>query len=365
MNITSLRLHDFRSYSQLALTPPDGVTVLTGPNGAGKTNLLEAVHLCCLARSHRTGQDHDMIMAGKQTAAVQLTVTRSDGEHQVGVRLYENNRRKKVIFVNGKTMTRIGDLIGHATCVIFSPEDLLLIKEGPQMRRRFLDMLLSQENRQYFYALQQYSAALRQRNALLRTLQTGGDPGQLDAWDEQLAAAADPIIRIRREALERLRLSAQERYALIAGCTNEVFDMRYDSVLADAQRPSEKMLQLLQQGRLNDMRRVTTLQGPHHDDLILTLNGHELKSFGSQGQIRTAALSMKLSSFDLLTASQGEKPLLLLDDVLSELDSVRRRRLIECVSGAQALLTCTDITDLTDARPACILQVQNGVLTQY
>ena len=196
MRITGLRLRDFRGYQQVLLTPPEGVTMLVGENGAGKTNLLEAVHLCCVGRSHRTSQDKEMIRKGQETAAVQLTVEKNDGRHEVGVRLFENARKRKVVFVNGKTASRLGELMGHATCVIFSPEDLALVKEGPQARRRFLDMLLSQEQKAYFYALQTYMTALKQRNALLKQ----GDIRSLPAWDEQLAAAAAPLVRLRREA---------------------------------------------------------------------------------------------------------------------------------------------------------------------
>ena len=362
MLLTSLRLHDFRSYSQVMLTPPRGVTVLAGKNGTGKTNLLEAVHLCCLGRSHRTGTDGDMIMHGRETAAVQLSVQRRDGEHQVGVRLYENARKKKIIYVNGKTAPRMGELIGHATCVMFSPEDLYIIKDGPQARRRFLDMLLSQQQRAYFYALQNYNAALRQRNALLKALQAGGSPAQLDAWDEQLALCGAPLIRLRRETAAALRVSAAEHYAYIAGKKDEVLDLRYTGHAAEENDPAEALLRLLQENRAEDLRRVTTTRGPHRDNLLLTLNGNELDAFGSQGQIRTAALSLRLASFDLLCRVQGESPLLLLDDVLSELDAQRRNKLIERVSGAQVLLTCTDLSDLVNARPACVLSVQDGGL---
>ena len=174
MRMAGIRLHDFRGYKQVLLSPPEGVTVLVGENGAGKTNLLEAVHLCCLGKSHRTSVDKEMIRRGEETAAVQLTVEKRDGRHEVGVRLYENARKKKVVYVNGKTASRVGELMGHATCVIFSPEDLSLVKEGPQARRRFLDMLLSEQQRAYFYALQTYMSALKQRNALLKQKQQHG-----------------------------------------------------------------------------------------------------------------------------------------------------------------------------------------------
>ncbi len=360
MRITGLRLRDFRGYRQVLLSPPEGVTMLVGENGAGKTNLLEAVHLCCLGRSHRTSMDREMIRQGQETAAVQLTVARRDGLHEVGVRLFENAKRRKMIYVNGKTASRTGELMGHATCVIFSPEDLALVKDGPQARRRFLDMLLSQQQRAYFYALQTYMAALKQRNALLKR----GDVQALPVWDEQLAAAATPVVRLRRDVCRLLHERAKIHYLYIGGRDQETFALQYRGALAESEDPALDMLRGLQASREEDLRRQTTCFGPHRDEIELTLQNAPLKAFGSQGQMRTAALSMKLAAFDLLEQAQGEPPLLLLDDVLSELDPDRRRRLISRISRAQALLTCTDQADFIGARPACVLRVENGVISQ-
>lgn len=358
MRMTGLRLRDFRGYQQVMLTPPEGVTVLVGENGAGKTNLLEAVHLCCLGKSHRTAMDKDMIRMGQQTAAVQLTVEKKDGRHEVGVRLFDNTHKRKLVYVNGKIASRMGELMGHATCVIFSPEDLALVKEGPQGRRRFLDMLLSQQQRAYFYALQTYTAALKQRNALLKQ----GDLRQLPAWDEQLSAAAEPVVRLRREACAALHQYAARHYYYIGGREDEGLSLRYTGVLAEAEDIRAQMLAGLTATRDEDTRRQVTCFGPHRDDVELLLRGKPLKAYGSQGQMRTAALSMKLAAFDLLERTQGEPPLLLLDDVLSELDPDRRRRLISRIGRAQAVMTCTDPGDFAGARPACVLEVKNGEL---
>lgn len=360
MRMTSLRLRDFRGYQQVLLSPPEGVTMLVGANGAGKTNLLEAVQLCCVGRSHRTSQDKDMIRKGQETAAVQLTVEKNDGRHEVGVRLFENARKRKVVYVNGKTASRLGELMGHATCVIFSPEDLSLVKEGPQTRRKFLDMLLSQQQKAYFYALQTYTNALKQRNALLKL----GDVRQLQAWDDQLALSAGPVVRLRRAACEQLHQRARTHYLYIGGKEEETFSMTYSGPLSESSSIGEDMLRGLRASRDEDLRRQTTSFGPHRDEIELTLSGELLKSFGSQGQMRTAALSMKLAAFDLLEKTQGEPPLLLLDDVLSELDPDRRRRLISRIGRAQALLTCTDPSDYIGARPSCVLRVKDGAITQ-
>ncbi len=363
MNLTALKLKNFRSYANITLTPPGGLTVIAGENGSGKTNLLEAVHLCCLGRSHRTNTDTDMILNGQETAAVQLTVERRDGRHDTGVRLFQAQRRKKICYVNGKTAQRIGDLMGHATCVIFCPEDLALVQDGPNVRRRYLDMLLSQLQPAYFFALQQYTTALRQRNALLKQPESPQLNAQLDAWDEQLAQTAAPLVRLRAQMSERLNGMAAVHYREISGREEEALAIRYVTQLTDDDI-ADQALRLLQARRRDDFRRLSTTVGPHRDDLQLTLSGVSLQAYASQGQARTAALSMKLAAFDLLCAEQGEPPLLLLDDVLSELDPERRRRLIGRLRDAQALLTCTDVSDLNGAEPNCVLHVRHGQITE-
>ncbi len=365
MRLVTLRLHDFRSYRQIALTPPEGVTVFVGENGAGKTNLLEAVHLCCLGRSHRTAFDRELIRHGQETAAVQIRVARKTGEDDVGVRLYAQQKRKKLLYINGKTATRMGELMGHVTCVMFSPEDLELIKGAPQIRRRFLDMQLSQQQPAYFYALQTYNTALKQRNALLRALQKGDmrENGELAVWDEQLALAAAPVVRARQAAARTLCQLAAAHYAYISGREEERFHFLYRGALAESGDPAADMRKGLAAAREEEIRRGISCFGPHRDDLSFTLSGEDLKAYGSQGQIRTAALSLRLAEFDVLRDAQGEPPLLLLDDVLSELDTSRRARLLSRIEGAQAMITCTDVSDLTGASPACVLRVKGGELS--
>ena len=365
MYIETLRLHDFRSYHQLALTPPRGTTVFVGENGAGKTNLLEAVHLCCLGRSHRTSNDREMIRAGCETCAVQVRAQRADGVDTVGVRLFAGEeKRRKLLHINGKNAARAGELMGHVTCVMFSPEDIELMRGAPQGRRRFLDMLLSQCGAGYFYALQSYNSALRQRNALLHAIVRGeAQAAQLDVWDEQLAQAAGPVVKARQYAAASLCQLARAHYAHIGGRDNEVFALRYTGSLAESASPADDLRALLAARRQEDIRRVTTTAGPHRDDLLLLLADQDMRAFASQGQMRTAVLALRLSEVDLLTKRQGETPLLLLDDVLSELDAGRRTRLLSRISGIQTLLTCTDLSDLTGAAPDAVLHVKPGEIT--
>ncbi|MHC1786333.1 MAG: DNA replication/repair protein RecF [Christensenellales bacterium] len=365
MHLTQIRLHNFRCYQQLTLLPPRGITMLVGDNGAGKTNLLEAIHLCCLGRSHRTSDDQDMIRQGEETCAVHAKVQRGGGIDEVGVRLYPQQKRRKLIFVNGKTVGRIGELMGHMTCVMFSPEDINVIKDGPQGRRRFLDMLLSQCLPAYFYALQHYNLVLKQRNALLRAVaRQGADPQQLPDWDEQLALACVPLVRARRDAVQRLSDLAGRHYAYISGKEGETLLLTYHSSLKDSADLKADLLGALRRGQEDDIRRQMTCHGPHRDDILVQLRGRELQAFGSQGQIRSAMLAMRLAEIDILTKAQGEAPLLLLDDVLSELDQGRRSRLMMGLQDVQTFITCTDLADVEQIRPACVLQVKDGQISQ-
>lgn len=363
MLLKQLRLHDFRSYRQLSLTPPEGVTAIVGENGAGKTNLLEAVHLCCLGKSHRTSDDRDMVREGTETCAVHAKVLRIVGEDEVGVRIFARQRANKVVYVNGKTAPRIGEMMGHINCVMFSPEDLDIIKGGPMNRRRYLDMLLSQSDPAYFYALQHYQTVLKQRNALLRAILKGAAaPDQLDVWDEQLASYAVPLVRLRRRAAVELDTFGSRRYAYISDREDEKMSLRLNSQLGQRDDISGGMFDLLQRTHDEDIRRQTTTIGPHRDDLDFRLSGRDMKAYASQGQIRTAVLALRLAEMDIVSRMRSDTPLLLLDDVLSELDALRRTRLISCIKDVQTLITCTELEDLSGARVDGVLTVRDGMV---
>lgn len=234
MRFTSLRLARFRNYDSLELSPHPGITVLYGPNGSGKTNLLEAMHLLSVGRSHRTANDREMIAAGANVALVHGQTRRLDGAHEVEVRLYPLEKPKKRVLLYGKPAQRVADLMGHATTVMFSPEDLRIVRDGPVMRRRFLDMQLSQIRPSYLRALKTYLSVLERRNALLKQNRLAGVndfANQLDTWDEQLAAACVPIVGARRWFLEELSRSA--RRAVRGHCRNAG-----RNVLAQLCRPS-------------------------------------------------------------------------------------------------------------------------------
>ena len=359
MIINTLKLRDFRSYGEAELTPHPGVNIFFGQNGVGKTNLLEAIHYCALGRSHRTSQDREVVRKGAETAAIGVQLSKGGIRMDVQVKLTPSEVKKKAIFVDRKRANRLSDMMGHVQCVIFSPEDLMLVKEGPAIRRRYLDMMCSQLSTAYFTALQQYQKALDQRNALLREVKKGGrlDQAMMDAFEEVMSAQCAVIIPFRRKMVKRTAEAAQHKYTSISGRPNELFAMTYECCVPENQDEADFARDSLRKNRQEDVFRGSTSFGVHREDIGLTLNGREMKVFASQGQIRTAALSMKLAQMDVFRHESGEAPILLLDDVMSELDMTRRTRLLEEISGVQTFITCTDESDLDGCRERRSYQV--------
>lgn len=348
MIINSLKLRSFRNYQEMEISPHPGVNIFFGQNGSGKTNLLEAIHYCALGRSHRTSQDREVVYKGADMGAVGVQLQKKTARMDIQVKLTPGEVRKKAIFVDRKRASRLSDLMGHVQCVIFSPEDLMLVKEGPSIRRRYLDMMLSQMSTAYFTALQQYQKALDQRNALLREAKKGARPdaAMLDAFEDAMAAQCAAIVPLRRRMVARTAEIAAKKYEAISGREQEMFAMRYDCCVPEGEDAAEFARAALKRARQEDMFRGTTGFGIHREDILLTLKGREMKVFASQGQIRTAALSMKLAQLEVFRSETGEAPILLLDDVMSELDMTRRTRLLEEISGVQTFITCTDESDL-------------------
>ena len=348
MLIESLKLRDYRNYGELTIAPHPGVNILFGQNGSGKTNLLEAIHYCALGRSHRTSQDKEVVRKGAIMSAIGVQLRKNGIRMDIAVKLTPDEGKKKHIFIDKKKASRISDLMGRVQCVIFSPEDLMIVKEGPSIRRRFLDMMISQLSTAYFVALQQYQKALDQRNAMLREYKRGGrcDMGMLEAFEHGMAVPCDTIIPLRRKYVQMMAQIAAEKYNAISGREGEQFAMNYDCCVAQEERVAEKVTERLRQSRREDMLRGTTSFGVHREDIVLQLSGRDMKVFASQGQIRTAALSMKLSQLEVFRKESGEAPILLLDDVMSELDMTRRTRLLGEISGVQTFITCTDESDL-------------------
>ncbi|MBQ9409486.1 MAG: DNA replication/repair protein RecF [Clostridia bacterium] len=365
MYISSVTLKGFRNYTQAYLEPCKGVSVLMGDNAQGKTNILEAVFLCCTGRSHRTSHDRELIKIGQDVAYVGVQAEHGDGRHDVEIALNQTGRRR--IKINGSPVSRSGELLGHVTGVLFAPEDLRMVTDGPAVRRRFMDMELSQIHPKYYYALQRYNRALKQRNALLKDCsQSGKSPDSIDLWDAELALSGSEIMQERQSFLVKLCDSAAQIHASITD-NKEILIVRYAPDIATGATMEEtqhELLKALVESREVDIRRATTSKGPHHDDMGIFIDELDARLYGSQGQIRTCALSLKLSEIELLERETGESPILMLDDVMSELDPTRRRQLIRRLEGVQTLVTCTDYNDLAGAEIGKIYSVKNAVLTE-
>ena len=361
MIITNAQLRDYRSYAACALAPCEGVNVLLGDNGQGKTNVLEALYLCCTGRSHRTRQDRELIRWGADFASVKVEAQRRDGSHQVEIVLPALGRRK--LKIAGQEASKSGELMGHVTGVLFSPEDLRTVKDGPAERRRFVDMALSQIRPAYYYALQRYARALKQRNEVLKAANL--QPAllsTLDSWDEQLAAAGAELTRQRQTYIARLNAAAGETHREISD-GRERLEIRYAPSVRRGDEVREN-LDALFAARENDLRRMTTSVGAHRDDVLMLIGDRDVRAFGSQGQQRTAALAMRLAELKVMGEVMEEPPMLMLDDVMSELDPSRRRQLVGHLKGIQTFITCTDVDDLAGAEVGKIWRVTEGRLEE-
>ncbi len=332
MYLKDLQLWNFRSYEHLNLSFPEGITILTGENGQGKTNVIEAVYLLCTGKSHRTARENDMIFHERAWARVRAESRQRDGRHTVDMVLSRGQKRR--ILVNGLAISRISEMLGQLSGVIFSPEDLYLVKAGPSERRRFMDIELSQVSKNYFYALNEYNKVLQQRNSLLRE---GGKTDSLEVWDTLLAQRAVPIIQARINFCRRLSPIAEKNHAYLSS-GKEKLSCEYKGFVKDGDI-YETMLRLLEKNREVDCHRCFTTIGPHKDDIIIRLGDVDLRYFGSQGQQRTATLALKLTELEMMREDLGEYPVLLLDDVLSELDPSRQKMLLDKIRDVQTIIT--------------------------
>jgi DNA replication and repair protein RecF len=392
MTVKTLRLRNFRNYRELSVDFSEKLNILYGENAQGKTNILEAIFLCSTGRSHRTQKDVEMIRFGENSAVVSIELERKDyGIFNIEIEIKRSGR--KGILVNGVPQRRAGDLLGRLNCAMFSPEDLGIIKDEPQIRRRFLDMFISQIKPAYYFNLQRYLGALRQRNALLK--QVKENPGLLEsigAWDSQLSEFGAKVMWERLFFIERITKNAGENYSRIAGgrenmhvayepsvkifggglsdsAGSPVFDAN-GSVHEKERREAEDYMRnifagVLERGLHVDIMRQTTQFGPHKDDVSCSIDGKTLRLFGSQGQQRTAALALKMAQIDVMSYETGDIPVLLLDDVMSELDRGRRENLSVSMNETQTFITGTERYDPAGAvEDSSCFRIHSGEVTK-
>ena len=338
MIIKSIELCNFRNYEREEFHFNEGTNVLYGDNAQGKTNVLEAIFVGGTTKSHKGSKDSDMIMKGREEAHLRYFVEKRDCTYKVEIHMRKG--RTKGIAIDGLPISSSKELMGLCNIIFFSPEDLGIIKDGPEQRRRFMDMELCQMNKAYLYYLTQYKKILKQRNALLKQIQQNSNLKEtLEIWDEQLVEQGSKLIEIREQFVQEIAAIMKEKHRNLTGGQEDI-EVKYkpNCPAKDFSR------QLFMEGE-RDVVLGTTTVGPHRDDIQFFINGQEVKVYGSQGQKRTAALSLKMAEIEIVEKTIGEKPILLLDDVLSELDRNRQNYLLEYIKGIQTIITCTGLEE--------------------
>ena len=341
--IESIELKNYRNYKELHMEFNQGTNILYGDNAQGKTNILEAVYVCCTSKSHKSAKDRDIIRFDQDESHIKLQIRKNNVPYRIDMHLKKN--KPKGIAINGVPIRKASELFGIANVVFFSPEDLNIIKNGPSERRRFIDLELWQLKRLYVHSLVQYNKVLLQRNKLLKELFFKPEYEEtLDVWDMQLVNYGREVIRFRREFIDQLNEIIRGIHRSLSGDKEEI-EISYEPYTQE-----DQLADVLKRNRGQDMKQKTTLSGPHRDDISFIVNGIDIRKFGSQGQQRTAALSLKLSELELVKRISRDEPILLLDDVLSELDSGRQNHLRSARQNIQTMITCTGLDDFVNNR---------------
>lgn len=360
MYIKSLELSNFRNYDNLHIVFEKDTNILYGDNAQGKTNVLESVYIAATTKSHRGNKDKEMIMFHHEEAHIKLIVMKHEVPLRIDMHLKKN--RAKGIAINGIPIKKASELFGVLNVVFFSPEDLNIIKNGPSERRKFIDMELCQLDKLYVHDVIAYGKILSQRNRLLKDISYVGNKSELlntlDIWDMQLAEYGKKIIERRRRFVDELN-------EIIFDIHNKITNGRENIRLQyEPNVNAEIFYEELNKNRERDLRFGSTTAGPHKDDMGFYNDDIDIRKFGSQGQQRTAALSLKLSEIKLVEKIIKDVPVLLLDDVLSELDSNRQKHLLSSIENVQTIITCTGLDEFVENRfhINSVYKVTNGTI---
>lgn len=363
MFLRGLTLRNFRNYREQSLSFNKNVNVLVGGNAQGKTNLLEAIYCLCTCKSHRTHRDEEMILTGEEGFYLKGEFESDGDRFDIElVNLLDGRKRAKF---NGRSVEKLSDLIGIAKVVIFSPESLQIVKGAPAERRKFLDILISQLDRIYLHELQSYQAVLKQRNELLKQIRDGmADKELLSIWDEQLIEYGTKVAERRRSIVDSITSYARKIHSEIS--EGESLNLTYlvNGYDASNVKLKELLTSSLEEAREYDIARGSTSVGPHRDDLGIYLNGVDARRFCSQGQQRTISLSLRISEYRMIRDETGKNPLMLLDDVASELDPTRASLLYGMLNeiDAQIFLTTTHLDELAVSGEFDIFDVVEGTV---
>lgn len=358
MIIKSIELSHFRNYNILSMPLDEETNILYGDNAQGKTNILEALYLCSTTKSHKGSKDKELIKINENEAHIRMTIEKNRMAHTIDMHLKKNN--SKGIAIDGIPIRKSSELIGLVNIVFFSPEDLSIIKNGPSERRRFMDMELCQLDKIYLHNLINYTKVINQRNNLLK--QIPHNPQLMDTlsiWDMQLLQYGTCIIKQRKAFIDEMNEIIAPIHSRLSG-GKEQLSLQYAPNVE-----SDFFSQKLEQSIQKDILQKTTLVGPHRDDICFMIQNIDIRKFGSQGQQRTVALSLKLAEIELLKKTVKDNPILLLDDVLSELDRNRQNYLLESIKDIQTIITCTGLEEFVNNRIKInkIYKVVNGTVT--
>ena len=357
MYIKSIELNNFRNYDSEIIYLDNGLNVIVGDNAQGKTNLLESVYLSSIGKSPRTTKEKELIKWNSTFAKITIEYVKVGSNHKK-LEIYLSNSQNKSIKINGFYLKKISQLLGEIYTVYFSPDELNIVKSGPSERRKFIDIAISQFDKNYFYNLNKYYEILEQRNKLLKSsnnYKTISDT--LCIWDEQLAQFGAKLIYTRLGFINILSSIAHDIHSDLTD-GKENFRIEYVGVQStDIKDIEKKLIQALLDSREKDISLGYTNVGPQRDDIKLIVNEIDIRSFGSQGQQRTVALSLKIAEMEVITNEAHDTPILLLDDVLSELDEKRQSKLIEKISKYQTILTTTQYSLSQDCK---IIYINSG-----
>lgn len=359
MKINQLELSEFRNYETLSVQFDKAVNILYGDNAQGKTNVLEAIYLCGTTKSHKGSKDKEMIRLSSEESHIRMQIEKAGIPHRIDMHLRKN--KAKGVAIDGVPIKRSSDLMGLLHIVFFSPEDLSMIKNGPGERRRFIDLELCQLDQTYLYHLGNYNRAVNQRNNLLKQIGFQRDlRDTVEVWDLQLMEHGSVVIDTRKQFVEELNELLPEIHSKLSGGKEKLY-VRYEPNVG-----KEEFGQKLAMNLDRDLVLKSTGNGPHRDDISFFVGDKNLRLFGSQGQQRTAALSLKLAEIELVRKKIKESPVLLLDDVLSELDRNRQTYLLQSITDLQTIITCTGLEEFVDSEKQYhkIFHVTDGVLSE-
>ena len=342
MYINKIKLNNFRNYEEEEINLKSGINVFYGDNAQGKTNILESIYIATMGKSFRTKKDKELNKLEKQKSFIEVEYEKIDRNGKIKIEIGE----KKNIFVNGVKLKKLSEILGNINIVMFSPDDIQILKSGPAIRRKFLDILISQLRPSYVYNLNLYLKTLEQRNFYLRQIKFENKPKEmLSIWNEKLILHAEKIFSYRQEFIEKIKENINEIHSKITE-ENEIIKIKY---ISDCRNINDYKKQLSESEKI-DIQKGYTTKGIHRDDFLVFINDKQVNIYGSQGQHRTVILSLKLSELKIVYEEIGEYPILLLDDFMSELDKKRRNHFLENIKDAQVLITCTDKLEIENGQ---------------